>query len=649
MIRLRCVLSAICGMIALLGAPARAETTLTLGDITLQACGSPDHAVFCGEFQRALNPDAPDGAQITLRFEWWPHLASGTSAGTLVALEGGPGFSTTDSRTGFLDLYGDLRQSRDLLLMDVRGTGQSDVLDCPALALAPGLPAKEVAKCGRQNAGKVSYLGSAPAMDDLAALITAMNLDPVDLYGYSYGTFLAQSFAARHGELLRSLVLDSAYPANSLSPWYQSTFATMAKGLNTACARDRTCADRSDAGNRDAGMARLTALVTALRAKPITANALAIDGTPIKVLLNPSSIHGVLVHTSAGPVVLREFDAAARAYLDNADPVPLARLVAEAADMGDPQAGYPDAAVYSDALFVAVSCLDYPQLYDMAAAPDQRRVAYDRAIAMQTALAPDAYAPFTLSEVLASTFYENQLALCLNWPALAPLRLADRAVPQDAKMPDVPTLVLSGEFDALTPPEDAAAVAAMFAHATHVVVANEFHIVAAYSVGDCTKGMVQRFVATLKAGDTSCAALHPAIAMIPEFPQRFDDVAPAQVQDASVPRSDRINAAIAVLTARDALARWYVTLDGARSGLRGGAIMFEGDNDLVLVRLDAVELVPDAAVSGTLIWNRADGSVAAVLSLDETSLTARWDDNSHDPETIVIAPPDELVIRDGRE
>ena len=60
--------------------------------------------------------------------------------------------------------------------------------------------------------------GTAFAADDLALVLDALEIDKIDLYGDSYGTFFGQAFAVRHGDRLRTLVLDSSYPGRGAGP-----------------------------------------------------------------------------------------------------------------------------------------------------------------------------------------------------------------------------------------------------------------------------------------------------------------------------------------------------------------------------------------------------------------------------------------------
>ena len=78
---------------------------------------------------------AADPRTLQIEFELYPHRQRGpTVARHDRDAEGGPGYSTTDSRTYYLELNQPLMDRRDLLLVDPRGTGLSGPLDCPAFA-----------------------------------------------------------------------------------------------------------------------------------------------------------------------------------------------------------------------------------------------------------------------------------------------------------------------------------------------------------------------------------------------------------------------------------------------------------------------------------------------------------------------------------
>ncbi len=128
-----------------------------------------------------------------------------------MAAEGGPGYPTTGSREDFLSLFKPLRQTHDVLLMDNRGTGRSDAIDCEPLQQATALTREDVGACGQSLGTSAPLYSTTLATDDLAAVLDALKVARIDLYGDSYGTYFAQVFAQRHADRLRSLVLDGAY------------------------------------------------------------------------------------------------------------------------------------------------------------------------------------------------------------------------------------------------------------------------------------------------------------------------------------------------------------------------------------------------------------------------------------------------------
>ena len=148
------------------------------------------------------------------------------------------------------------------------------------------------------------------------------------------------------------------------------------------------------------------------------------------------------------PVVYRELDAAIRAALGPGhDTAPLLRLLAENTWWGS---GGPVRA-YSEGLYVAVSCNDYPQAYDMTRPALRARARVPpRHRRSSSGTNPDIFAPFTVDEWV--HYPEHYWDSCLRWPR--PSRV-DPPVPPNAQYPDVPVLVLSGDLDSLTSPEGA--------------------------------------------------------------------------------------------------------------------------------------------------------------------------------------------------
>jgi hypothetical protein len=104
-------------------ASAAAPKQLTVGRVKLHPCKDVPGA-WCGHLRVPFDRHDPRAGTIPIGFEWYP-AGSRHAAGTIVAMEGGPGYPSTGSRDYYLELFAPLLGSRNLLLVDNRGTGTS--------------------------------------------------------------------------------------------------------------------------------------------------------------------------------------------------------------------------------------------------------------------------------------------------------------------------------------------------------------------------------------------------------------------------------------------------------------------------------------------------------------------------------------------
>ena len=184
----------------------------------LAPCPHVSHA-RCGTLHVPLDRTHPGRGTIGIRVELHPRRNRTLPLlGTIVAVQGGPGYATRQYRDSYLSLFHPLLGRYRLLMVDNRGTGDSGAIDCSALQSYRGNYVENAGACGRQLGATAVDYGTADAADDLADVVTALRIPKIDLYGDSYGTFFGQVFAVRHAGLLRSLVLDSAYPVAGTDP-----------------------------------------------------------------------------------------------------------------------------------------------------------------------------------------------------------------------------------------------------------------------------------------------------------------------------------------------------------------------------------------------------------------------------------------------
>ena len=149
--------------------------------------------------------------------------------------------------------------------------------------------------------------------------------------------------------------------------------------------------------------------------------------------------------------------------------------------------GYGSPRAYSRGDELAVSCNDYPMLWDKAASEPTRRRQLRTAI---RSYPRRRFRPFTPREVALESF--STYPMCIQWPR--PSRFYEPPAPPGAPAPDAPTLVIAGELDDVTSATEAAAVAAEFPRARLRVVRNAGHIPSLYGGRYPARDWVREFL-----------------------------------------------------------------------------------------------------------------------------------------------------------
>ncbi len=577
--------------------------TVKVGSLTLRPCDVATRAL-CGSIRRPWAPSNTGGGRVKVGFAFVPAAdRSRPALGTVVPHEGGPGYSTTASAYYYVPMYGSLLKRRNLLLVDQRGTGLSQALNCPDLQDLKIAYNVAAGRCGRSLGARADDYSSALSADDLNAVIFKLGLGSVDMYGDSYGTFFAQVFAGRHPNRVRSVILDSAYPTYGESAWYPTQTQAMQHAFDLACRRSAAC--------KNGGASFLWTLrrvLSKVRANPWRGVSHDADGRQARVVVNGPTLVAVAFGATYGPAFYREMTAAMRSGL-RGDRAPLLRLVAEAlgggTDAGDPLE-------YSEGLDAAVACHDYPQLYDMTASPALRARQYAAALAQRARTRPATYGPFTVREYARSDW--QSLDWCTRWPSAPSSNPAGPPTPPSGSYSSVPVLVLSGDMDSITTPAEGTQITEQFPNAQQVVLRNSFHVTAMGDIDNCAQRLVRAFVKSpgpLSAGQRACANRIEPVRTLGSFPRRLADV-PAATGSGSL----RVRKAgpAAALTAADLIDRWSNNYSGEGFGLRGGHWTYGGDH-VTTFRLNRVRLVPGVAVSGTARWARYGHRMTVNLKL----------------------------------
>ncbi len=383
------------------------------------------------------------------------------SLGTIMAMDGGPGYASSAPpfARSLYAVLAPLLKRRDLVLFDERGTGRSDVVDCPGLQLGLIQEPIAVGECANQLGPNLAGYTSAEAAYDLDAVRQALGYGKVFYYGDSYGTLFGQAYAARFPGSLRGLILDSAYPAND--PYYRTLLPAGLHGLRVACRLATSCAGDP--------VARYTRVVRRFHAAHRSTEGL------ISILLGAGTF---------APRSYLNLDAADRLFLAGR-PHRLNVITAPG------PAGEGPVKEFSYGLEITVECNDYPLLWDPSAPVGERIAQLDRSAAR---MPKNFFAPFGRREYLLSE--AAHLTNCLTWPAPPPGGTEPPWPPGHVAPTSFPTLVLAGQVDDVTSVAEAREVTTRFPRSRLYVVPDRGHASSLYyPFRSPAVGVIRRFVA----------------------------------------------------------------------------------------------------------------------------------------------------------
>src|ERR1700722_15960885 len=287
--------------------------SITVGQLTLTLCNT-DYTGYCGSITRPIDPKGVTPGTLTVGFENYQRTdLAHPRLGTILPQEGGPGYSSTGTRDYSLAIFDALRDRRDVLIVDKRGTGLSSPIDCPALQTG-SLALSAVAACAKQLGDTSWFYGTDFAAQDIAAVLDALAINEVDFYGDSYGTFVGQVFAGLFPHRLRSIILDSAYPVRPPDPWFAADWAAGWAGIDVSCDRSPSCSSLGGSAT-----SRMQQIIDIVRNTPIKGQAPDGNGDLQPTAINTASLIYLIDYAGFGPPIYRDLDAAARAWLDDKD------------------------------------------------------------------------------------------------------------------------------------------------------------------------------------------------------------------------------------------------------------------------------------------------------------------------------------------
>lgn len=467
------------------GGRAMAAPAITLKPCQLSAPGiSQRISAECGTLTVFEDRAAGTGRTIDLRIAVLPAVSRTPAPDPLFFLTGGPGQAATESFVQVAGAFLSINRTRDIVLVDQRGTGGSNPLRCPlpedplpeepvegeAATAATESEAEYTARwlqsCADSLDADPTLYITHIAMDDLDQVRAALGYEQINLYGVSYGTRAALSYLRQYPPRVRSLILDGVVPPD------------LALGLNVA---------RNAQRSLDLIFARCAAEPACAESFPDLSGTFAqlmqrLAEQPIELTL-PHPVSGNLTHIALGR---DDVAFAVRLHSYSPETAALLPLLIHAAQVESSWEG-----------LAAQTLLVSEQLSDSIS------------VGMNLSVLCAEDAPYLTEEAAAAanenTYYGNletsrMIRNCQVWPSGTP--------PAGAKEPvssELPVLLLSGEVDPVTPPANAEQVASGLPNSLHIVAAGQGHGIAARG---CIPQLMQQFVEQGNADglNTACVA-----------------------------------------------------------------------------------------------------------------------------------------------
>lgn len=440
---------------------------------------------YCGSLTVYENRDTKQGRQIKLWIVVLPAIRP-ESPDPLFFLAGGPGQGAAQLARPLRELFRKVQRTRDIVLVDQRGTGKSNPLNCTATAntLAESIESDDAAlarleRCLKGYDADVRFYSTNTAMDDLDDVRAYLGYQKINLYGGSYGTRAALVYLRRHGDRVRSMILDGVAPIDMRLPLFTSRDAQRALDkLLADCELSAAC-HQAFPGLRT----RVSALLKRLDHDP-----------PLVRVVHPRTGVAEEIHVEARIVASILFNALyspltasiVPALIDDADHNQFQSLFALGLGGGG------DDDNMSVGMRFSVLCTE-----------DAGRVSSGD-VERETA-----------GTVFGSYLLGPQIAACERWP-----KGTVEPTFYDPVVSDVPSLVLSGDIDPVTPPTWGESVVKHLRNGRHIVMPGTGHGVISTP---CGLKLIETFIDQGSAAglDTRCvSAVHrPPFFVTPAGPE----------------------------------------------------------------------------------------------------------------------------------
>jgi len=437
--------------------------------LALQPDTLDGQAVLSGTLAVPEKRDVPGGRTISLRIVVIPSLTKAVKAPPLFDLAGGPGLAATSAASWYAADSTGYRATRDIVLVDQRGTGGSNPLRCPELEaqsrFATMYERGAVERC-RDELAKIADLTQYTTLasaHDMDAVRVALGYEKIDLIALSYGTMLAQTYMREYPQNVRCAVLMGTVPVQEKLPLHHARGAEeVVQKLIDDCERDPSCGGKYPSIRNDWE----TLLESFQQGSVSTVYSDSLDRRLVKLERGPffEAFRTLLLMAATQRQVPRIVHHAARG-----DFAPFFALVPPDSTTSSP---------FAEGLYLCITCPEGTQ-----------RITADE-VASETA-----------NTFLGAYRVENQMQACSLWPTAA--------LPDDALTPvtaNIPTLFLVGGMDYVAPVAWAQEVSSRLTDSRVVVIDHMGHVADGLSNIECLDALIRSFLSagTTAGLDASC-------------------------------------------------------------------------------------------------------------------------------------------------
>jgi pimeloyl-ACP methyl ester carboxylesterase len=223
--------------------------------ISLEACqlfgsgGMNGRRAQCGSLRVYEDRSGGSGHQFDLYLAVIPAISRSPEPDPLFILVGGPGEAATQSYPAIASAFELINQRRDIVLVDQRGTGKSNPLDCPlsneeeySAESDPDELRTYAQDCLAELDADPRFYTTSIAMDDLEQVRRALGYEQINLYGISYGTRAALVYLRQYPDRVRAVILDGVVPPNwILGPSAPADAQKAVEQIFQRCSDDEGC------------------------------------------------------------------------------------------------------------------------------------------------------------------------------------------------------------------------------------------------------------------------------------------------------------------------------------------------------------------------------------------------------------------------